>query len=110
MNQVDLLQDLSIITTIPNNSLVQLAKKSELVICNALAESYELNEDITAIDIGMGTLYIKVESNKVLYQFKPALHFEKMILETVKSHDSPLIDKLEEGIKNRIISVYKDLL
>ena len=78
-----LIEDLSVLTTIPTINLNQLAKKSNFCICNFVAESKLQNESLTSIDIGIGELQIFVENDNIKYKFIPSKALEKGVKSAV---------------------------
>lgn len=107
--QYNAVEDLSILTTIPNNSLNKLFEKMVWVICNSVEESTLNKENITEIKIGIGTLIIGIENNSIKYKFVPNQLLENSLISTVKDGKNPLVVKLEENFANRIINTYKDM-
>lgn len=102
-------QDLSQLTTVPKLQLDNMVKTSLDIICHNVQESLSAKETITTIDIGIGTLYIKVEGEEIKYKFIPSHRLENGIKYTVTTGESPLIDAVANVLKDRICNTYKDL-
>ena len=64
----NILNDLSVLTTIPLTSLERLSNLSTACICHTVEDSIRDNEDVSIIDVGIGKLYIKLENNSILYK------------------------------------------
>ena len=108
--QNNLLNDLSIITTIPQATLTKLTDKSIWCICNSLEEAILKLESIAEIDLGIGKLLLGIEDNSLEYKFIPSPKLESNIIKTIKDKKNPLINQLESSLADRIINVYKDMM
>ena len=104
-----LIKDLSVLTTIPENSLKQLFEKAEWCISDSLLESTLKGEEFLSLDIGIGKLYIKVEDDTIKYRFKPSASLTKQIKQTLKNKKSSLESTLDATVVSRILNTYKDL-
>lgn len=107
---INITKDISNITTIPYATLGKLHSLSTSCICHAVQETRLLNGNLTSVDIGIGTLYIKTTEDEIKYKFIPSSKLEKSVMETVKTGKSPLVSKVEETLKDRVMNVYKELL
>lgn len=105
-----LIEDLSILTTIPKATLDQLTEKSYSCICHNIYENILDKETVTTVDIGIGIVKIRLEDNDVIYKFIPSKKLEKYIKQTFTNNESPLVKKVEKTLSNRIINTYKDIL
>jgi hypothetical protein len=105
----NVIQDVSTLTTIPLSSLQKLVGKGQDCICHSVYESILNNEEVTELDIGIGTLYIQCNSEEARYKFIPSLMLEKQVRETAQTRESPVILNVEEKLKDKIMYVYKDL-
>ena len=103
-----LIEDLSVLTTIPTINLNQLAKKSNFCICNCVAESKLQNESLTSIDIGIGELQIFVENDNIKYKFIPSKALEKGVKSTVLEGKNILTNELENALSSKIMNAHKD--
>ncbi len=88
MEEINLINNVATLTTIPEKYLYKLVEKSLYAISDAVAQSQIAESKITDIDIGIGTLSIKIAANLIEYHFTPS--------ETV------VVDK--------VTNVYKDIL
>ena len=104
------LNDLAILTTIPQATLVKLMDKIGWCICNSIEESNLNSDPITEIDLGIGKLVLNIEDNIVEYKFIPSTKLESNIIKTIKERKNPLINKLEASLADRIINTYKDMI
>ena len=105
----NLLDDLSILTTISKTNLVFLSQMSEAVICHALVESIKDKDEYAEIDIGIGSLYIKNTEEGIKYKFVPTEHLSSVVETAARTKKSPLGLKVDEVLGRRIMNTYKDL-
>lgn len=104
---IDVIKDLSTLTTIPKEKLDKLIEQENWIIVDSLEQS---SEPITSLDIGVGTLELINNLDNLEYRFIPSSNLEKMIIEYFQYGKAPLRTKLEETLADRVINVYKDLL
>lgn len=105
----DLIQDLSILTTIGKYNLDQLTSKSISVISHDVEESLRDSQDITSIDIGLGVLHILHKDNVIKYKFIPSKKLDDTIFNTYKNRESALVVEIDKALGERINNTYKDL-
>lgn len=105
-----LLEDLATITTISQNALNILNDRALSCICHSVYEGILEKESLVKIDIGIGVLYIKCEDSDIKYKFIPSKKLEECVTETVSKKKSPLVYQVEDSLKNRIETTYKNLL
>lgn len=103
------IEDLSKITTIPRTTLQKLVEKAEACACHELLEQILSDESEISVDILFGNLYISIEDDSVKFRFEPSSQFSDMIVSTVTTKESPLINMVEEALSTKINNVYKDL-
>lgn len=107
---IDVVEDVSRLTLIPRTSLDSLVEKANYSICHSIEESLIKNESITEVNISIGKISIFVDNETIKYRFEPSRSLEDAIKETVISKKSPLVNKIEESLVDKITNVYKDLL
>lgn len=105
----DMLDDLSILTTIPKSVLEKLTTKSIDTICYDVREQQLQNLPLTEVDIGIGILYIKLEDDAIMYKFVPSEVLENKVLKTVNKQYKPVCGLAEASLKKRIMNAYKEL-
>lgn len=104
---IDIVDDLSKLTTIPRDKLDKLVEKVKYIITDAVCEnSVKVNIDL---DIGIGILQI-INTDCIRYKFKPSPKFEKAIYEAIVNNKNILQDTLEKTLAQRITRVYKDII
>ena len=105
----NVLEDLSSLSTIPFTALEQLKGKVEDIIAYGVFESNKNLEDCAHIDIGIGTLIVKIDNNRVYYKFKPSKTLEESIKRSINNGVPTLIERIEDSLSNKITKTYKDL-
>lgn len=101
---------MSILTTIPEKALDKFHKKMIFCICESVEESCLAGEDISVLDIGIGTLYIKHDvQSQIKYHFEPSDMLQKAITQTVVNKQNLLEISLNDALAKRFMDVYKDL-
>lgn len=105
----DLIQDLSILTTIGKYNLDQLTTKSVSIISHNVEESLRDSQNITSIDIGLGVLHIQHKDNVIKYKFIPSRKLDDAIFNTYKNRESALVVEIDKALGERINNTYKDL-
>lgn len=106
---MSLISDMATITTIPVSTLEKLSNKCQACILHKLVESEKTGENITSIDIGIGTLYIQHNFDEIKYKFIPSRSFENNVKNTINTGESPLVYMVEEALREKITNAYKDL-
>ena len=104
-------KDIATLTTIPERTLDNLNKKMILCICQGVLEDYLENDDkeISELDIGIGTLYIKYIGDKAKYHFEPNELLKTTLNKTLTLKESPLQDLVKDSLANKMQELYKDL-
>ena len=106
----NLSSDLSTLSTMQENDIQKLVYLSKLIISHNIYEDIILHNDISEIDIGIGKLLIKLNSDEVEYKFIPHKDMEKIIITTITKDKDYLESAIENKIYTKIKSAYKDLL
>lgn len=106
----NLIEDLSTLTTITRSALEKLVLNSQRCIGHSVLENFLNKEPLTSIDIGIGTLYVKLEGDMVKYKFTPSKELDETICHTIINKQSPIVSTLEHTLKERIENTYKELL
>ena len=109
MKPEDIISQISTITTIPPFSLQKLATTVNYCICNSVYESTLAGEELTALNIGIGTLLIRNKDKELQYKFIPGQQLERGLVKTITKHENPLTNKLERTFTQRIVKTYKDM-
>lgn len=106
----NLINDISTLTTIPTKYLAKLNDKALVCICDSVEESLVAEQEITEINIGIGTLYIKLEGELCKYKFIPSNELQKAVKATILNRQSSLTHELETTLVNKIMNSYKDFM
>ena len=106
---IDVIRNVSTITTIPKAQLDSVIDKEILCIVNDVVTK-DSDESILDFDVGVGTIKIKVDSTSIQYKFLPSIKLEKVLKQAVSTGQSPLQQMCEKQISDRVLSAYKELL
>ena len=104
-----LIDDISTLTTIGKYNLEELVTKSIAIISHDVFESIKDKEKFTAIDVGIGELYITNIDDSIQYKFIPSKKLNAAVTDTYKSGKSLLIADIDFALGKRIMNTYKDL-
>ena len=105
----NIIEDVSKLTTIPEKSLVKLEQKFIYAICEQIQEDILADKEMSELDIGLGTLYIKYLGDEIKYKFIPNTNLEKAVYNTVVKKLNLMETALNEALAKKFIDVYKDL-
>jgi hypothetical protein len=108
----NIINDVSILTTIPDKTLAKFFRKMIFCICEAVQEDIldeDNPKDITELDIGIGKLYIKHVGADIKYRFEPNDFLEKALSSTVINKKNYLEEFLDKALSKKFMEVYKDL-
>ena len=106
----NLTQNLESLTQIKSPVISKLIRISESCICDYILQAIENDEDIISVYIGLGTLEINISEDEIYYKFTPNKKFEKKILKTLETEESPLVQEIEAKLNKKILDTYKELL
>lgn len=106
----NLVEDISKLTTIPDGVLNKLVKKALYCISDEIEESILEQKRFAEIDIGIGTIYLELNSENVRYKFIPSKELEVAVKDTIVNKRNLLQDTLEMTLVTRITNTYKELL
>lgn len=106
----NLIQNLEDLTQINSSVYSKITRISESCICDYIIHAIENDEDIVSVYIGLGTLELNISDDEIFYKFIPNKKFEKKILKTLETEDSPLVQEIEAKLNKKILDTYKELL
>lgn len=105
----DIIDRVSILSTIDKKHLLKLCEKVELCICDDVYNSNLDGNYKCWYDIGIGSLGIDFSSgDSVKYKFIPSKEFEKEITSTLLNNENPLKNKIDQSLVKKITDTYKD--
>jgi|LSQX01.2.fsa_nt_gb hypothetical protein len=106
----NLIEDISKLTTIPDKVLNKLVSKSFYCISDIIEDAILENKKVVEIEIGIGTLYLELNSDNVRYKFIPNKELESAVKNTIVNKRNLLQDTLEMILVNRVTDTYKELV
>ena len=106
----NVIKDVSILTSIPEKTLLKLNDKVLYSICESIQEDCLAEKDITELDFGLFTIYIKHESSDDI-KFRVIFNSEaqKAITNTVNNKLNLLEDTLNDVLAKKLLNIYKDI-
>ena len=108
---INVIKDVSTLSTIPEKDIVKFLKKFVYVICDGVEESKLKGDTVSAFDLGIGVLYIKHEPNsEIEYKFIPCKYMDKGIKATVNENKNPFTEDLNNSLVKKFTNAYKDLI
>lgn len=106
----DIINDVSTLTMIPKDALLKLNDKVIWCICNQVEEDKLKVNDVSELNIGIGTLLIQNEEDTIRYKFIPSPALEANVTKTITDGSNPLKDKLEKRLIQKILNTYKTII
>ena len=110
MIETNVVKDVSVLTTISEKILSKLLDKVNYSICESIQEALITDDELVSLDLGIGTLNIKLSEDGIRYKFIPSKKLEDNVKNTFIYRQNLLENTLEETIVNRVTNTYKDLL
>lgn len=108
--EINLVNDLSTLTTIPEKYLSKINNKIVLCLNDYVEEAILKNEEDVVVDIGFGKLVMLVTDTSIKYKFIPNDYLEKSLLNTILNRHNLLENTLEDSLSAKITEVYKEFL
>lgn len=105
----NIVEDVSVLSTIPDKTLYKLLNKVLYCISDAVLDDINNDVPVSELDLGIGTLYIKHEDGEVAYKFIPSADFSKAVNSTVKNKQNLLSNTLDKALVKKFLEVYKDI-
>lgn len=106
----NVIKDVSTLTSIPEKTLTKINDKVLYTICEAIEEDCLAEKDITELDFGLFTIYIKHEtSDDIRFRVIFSPEAQKAITNTVKNKLNLLEDTLNDVLAKKLLNIYKDI-
>lgn len=106
---IDVIKEVSILTTVPEKSIRDLADKAIYSINEAVVEALLAKTEVVELDIEIGILYLQVTEDEIRYKFTPSDKLEESLVTTVTHGQNLLEDTLTSALVKKITNTYKDL-
>lgn len=107
---MDIIDDVSKLTTIPRSNITELFDYFSLAMCHQLLEAKREEKDTVSMNIGTGILTIKLDDYSLKMKFTPSKKLSSMMENTLKTSESPLVKVSETKLRDKFLSVYKELI
>lgn len=105
----NIVNDVSILTTISEKTIEKLLQKFVYAICEQIAEDILEEKDYSELDIGLGKLYVKIIGEEIKYKFVPSNYLQSAISNVVTNKLNLMENTLNETLVKRFMDVYKNL-
>ena len=107
---INLIEDTAKLTDVSSKTLLKFIPIFNYSIGHAVHESCCARSTVTEIDLGYGELHIRIEDEGIRYKFIPSKELEKILVKTVTTKQSPIIDKIDKDLQEKIDLAYKELI
>lgn len=108
MANPNIVNDLSVVTRVPNKILEQLVEKTELCIGSAIHDALKAGETATVLNIGIGTLSVDLVDMQC--KFIPSKELRAVIKKSLTDNVDPLELVLEDALVQKLINIYDEVL
>ena len=105
----DMLKDLSTVTGIKLANLQPVVVKQIKLMAHDVFNTVNSDEDVAEVDIGIGTIQIKIGEENCFYRFIPCAKLSQAIEHTVKTNEDVLVTALEEAVAARFEKTYREM-
>lgn len=109
MYKRDIIEEVSLLTTVQKLSIDRLCKQIIKCICSNICEAKILDDNNLCLDIGIGNLYICITDNDIKYRFEPSAYLDSSVTDSVLTGKNPVKDDIEQALLNKINTTYKEL-
>lgn len=106
----DIIDDLSKLTGVSGQLLGKLRDASLCCVVDSVIEARGRNDAAADVDLGIGTLSMRVVDDEVIYKFVPSKGLEGAVRKAVLDDTNELEVRLEHSFSSKMTSLYKDLL
>lgn len=106
---IDLVNDLSKLSTIPEKDLNKLLKLILYSICDGVIDAKLENKEEIEFDVGIGKLLIRFVDNKIAYKFIPSISLDSAVKDSYINETNYLKELIEKTAPTKLYSLYKEL-
>ena len=110
MIRQNLTKDLSALTGLSVTSLNAVMGRANMCVAHDVYEGVITDENEIEIDIGIGTLTVKVCDDVLKYRFVPSKALEQSLIDVVNKKTSPLLEMANDTLRERIKRTYKEIV
>lgn len=105
MSDININQELSILTTIDPQTFNKLDEKKVYCISDAVYKNMLSKNTKTSIDIGIGTVEINILNDCIKYRFVPSKFLENTIINTITKGQNELTYQLEKSLIRKLTNI-----
>lgn len=110
MTKRNLTKDISALTGLTVTAINDVMSRASMCVAHSVYECTVTGENEVEIDIGIGTLVIKVCDDAVKYRFEPSKALEQSMIDVVNNKTSPLLEQANATLRERIKRTYKEIV
>lgn len=110
MAKQNLTKDISALTGLSVTSLNEVMNKASMCVAHGVYESILTGDNEVEIDVGIGTLVVRVCDDVVKYRFEPSKSLEQNLVDVVNKKTSPLLERANDTLRERIKRTYKEIV
>lgn len=107
---LNLLNDVAILTNVPEGLLKKFIPVCNYCISHKLYETCAEGKQESIIDLGIGELHIQIADDYLKYKFIPSKELEKLLIQALENDASPISCKLYKDLQCKIDKLYKELI
>lgn len=108
--KTDIKQDLSILTTVNEQTFNKLFEKVVWCISDTVEKTILAKEQTAEIDLSFGTLFVNISNNEIKYKFIPSKKLEEVVSDTVLNERNLLTLTIEDSLIHKLQNTYKNFL
>ena len=109
MNKYNIVKEVALLTTIAERNIRKIIEKQIFAINEAVVEATLADTNVVELDIGIGTIVLRIEGEKVVYRFEPSAQLEESIKNSIINQQNLLEDALDDALVARLTHIYKEL-
>lgn len=107
---IDILKDISTLTTIPEQVLEKLVDIAIMCINDAYVESLASGDTEANMRIGLGDLRLRMDGNTVKLRLTPSAKLQESIANSTRNRESAVDVAVSASLRDKLINTYKELL
>jgi len=108
MVQQNIINDIGVLSKIPNKILAELIHKTNLCIGSAIHDARQANEEAAVLNIGIGVLSVNLIDMQC--KFIPSKDLKATIKSSLTGEIDPLELIIEESLVEKLISLCEDAM
>lgn len=104
------IEDVSKLTSINKENLDKLVKLEIYSIIETVTEDKLVGKDVSEIDIGLGSLYVRTSGGMLTFKFIPSETLLSETVKAIKNGKNTFEVDIEDTLVSRVTKLYKEIL